>query len=79
MREWEPLPQKQLVAIRADTEADCPEHNYCPADVYRLTSELVVFRRLLKELDENLDGVRLPASASPIVMTIRHILAKTER
>lgn len=74
MREWEPLPQRRVKAIRDDTEKDFPVQDYCAAEVYEMASELLEMRFLVAELDAELDGVAIPASAAAIVNRFRTLM-----
>ena len=73
-REWEPLPQKRVKAIRDDTEQDCPVGDYTAAEIYEIASEVLLVRFLIAELDAEMDGVSVPESAAAILNRFRSLM-----
>jgi hypothetical protein len=55
-RPWQALSNKQLDDIINDTEKDCPDGNYCAAEIYCLAMELKAARQIIglwsKQLEE---------------------------
>ena len=59
MRDWKPLPAKDLDRILADTEQDCPDGLYTADDVYRLAREVEALRARPKKGKMNFAKVAL--------------------
>jgi hypothetical protein len=70
-RPWKPLPAKQLAAIIADTEQDCPAQNYTADDIYRMAQELQRFRSVPQPPPE--PPPISPARAKKIALYLEYI------
>jgi len=69
-RQWKALPQNQVKRIRDTAEGNIADAS--TDDIYNIASELLHFRFLQAELDHELDGVAIPASAAAIINALRH-------